>query len=95
MTLLGWLTFLLGSLTDSHSPALLNLFTSSDAIICSTMAFPPLGNSDHVVVSVPIDFQKQDTLLNHIAYNYSRDEWVGLRDHLRDVPWEDIFFFLP
>ena len=29
---------------DSHSPALLDLFLSSDASICSTMAFPPLGN---------------------------------------------------
>ena len=29
---------------DCHSPALLNLFLSSDASICSTM-----GNSDHVV----------------------------------------------
>ena len=42
---------------DSHSPALLDLFISSDASICSTMAFPPLGNSDHVVVSVSIDFR--------------------------------------
>ena len=41
---------------DPHSPALLDLFISSDASICSTMAFPPLGNSDHVVVSVFIDF---------------------------------------
>ena len=43
-------------MVDSHSPALLDLFLSSDASICSTMAFPPLGNSDHVVVSVSIDF---------------------------------------
>ena len=41
---------------DSHSPALLDLFLSSDASISSTMAFPPLGNSNHVVVSVSIDF---------------------------------------
>ena len=41
---------------DSHSPALLDFFLSSEASICSTMAFPPLGNSDHVVVSVAIDF---------------------------------------
>ena len=34
---------------DSHSPALLDFFLSSDASICSTMAFPPMGNSDHVV----------------------------------------------
>ena len=33
-----------------------SLFLSSDTNICSTMAFPPLGNSGHVVVSVSIDF---------------------------------------
>ena len=55
---------------DSHSPALLDLFISSDASICSTMAFPPLGNSNHVVVSVSIDFpinSKQDALFHHVA----------------------------
>ena len=41
---------------NSHSPALLDLSMSSDARICSTMAFPPLENSDHVAVSVSIDF---------------------------------------
>ena len=35
---------------DSHCPALLDLFLTSDASICSTTAFPPLGNSDHVIV---------------------------------------------
>ena len=34
----------------SHSAALLDLFISSDTSICSIIAFPPLGNSDHVVV---------------------------------------------
>ena len=55
---------------DSHSPALLDLFLSSDATICSTMAFPPLGNSDHVVVSVSIDFptnSQQDAPFHCIA----------------------------
>ena len=41
---------------DSHTPALLDLFLSSDASACSPMAFPPLENSDHVVVSVSSDF---------------------------------------
>ena len=88
-TLLRWLTFLLGL-----QPLLLDLFLSSDAIICSTMAFSPLGNSDHVVVSVSIDFptnSQQDAPFHRIAYDYSRADWDGLRDHLRDVPWEDIF----
>ena len=63
---------------DSHSPALLDLFLSSDTSICSTMAFPPLGNSDHVVVSVSIDFpinSKQDALFHRVAYDYSCAEW--------------------
>ena len=59
MTLSICLTFLLGPLTDSHSPALLDLFLSSDVSICSTMTLPP----NHDVVSVSIDFpsnSKQD-----------------------------------
>ena len=57
------------------------------------MAFPSLGNSDHVVVSVSIDFprnSKQDIPFHRVAYDYSRADWDGLRDHLGDVPWKDI-----
>ena len=75
---------------DSHSPVRLDLFISSDASFCSTMAFPPLGNSDHVVVSVSIDFptnSQRDAPFQCIAYDYSRGNWDGLPDHLRDVPW--------
>ena len=55
---------------DSHSPALLDLFVSSDASICFAMAFLPLASSDHVVLSVPIDFSsnsKQDAPFHCIA----------------------------
>ena len=79
---------------DSDSPALLDLFLSSDASICSTVVSPPLRKSDHVVVSVSIDFpinSKQDAPFHRVAYDYSHADWDGLRDHLRDVPWEDIF----
>ena len=78
---------------DSHSPALLDYFFLLNASICSTMAFPPLGNSDHIVVSASIDFPsnaQRDALFHHIAYDYSCSDWSGLCDHLRDVPWEDI-----
>ena len=74
---------------DSHSPVFLDLFISSDASICSTKAFLPLGNSDHVVVSVSIDFpsySQQDAPFHCIAYDYSLADC----DHLRDVPWDDI-----
>ena len=79
---------------DSHSPALSDLFISSDASISSTMAFPPLGNSDHVVVSVSIDVttnSQLDASFYRIAYDYSRTDWDGLHNYLRDVPWKDIF----
>ena len=73
---------------------LLDLFISADASVCSAMAFPALGNSDYVAVSVSIDFpsnSQQDALFHCIAYDYSCADWDGLRDHLRDVPWEYIF----
>ena len=79
---------------DSFSKSCCYRFLSSDAINCSTMAFPPLGNSDHVVFSVPIDFQSNsrgDTLFHCIAYDYSHADWDGLHDHLRDVSWENVF----
>ena len=78
---------------DSHSPALLDFFLSSDASICSTTAFPPLGNSDRIVVSVSTDFPSNSQWgapFHRIAYDYSRADWRGLPHHLRDVPWEDI-----
>ena len=78
---------------DSHSPALLNLFISSDASICSAMAFPSLGNSVHVVL-VSIDFpsnSRRDALFHRIADDYSHGYWDDVCDHLRDVPWKDIF----
>ena len=40
--------------SDSHSPAYLDFFLSSNASICSAIDFHPLENSDHVVVSVSI-----------------------------------------
>ena len=77
---------------DSLSPALSDLFISFDAMICSTMAFPPLGNSDHFVVLTSIDFptnSKWDGLFYHI-YKYSHADCDGLHDHLQDLPWEGI-----
>ena len=69
------------------------LFYSFDVIICSTTAFPSLGSSEHVV-SVSTDFPSNsqwNAPFNCIAYDYSCADWDGLYDHLRDIPWEDIF----
>ena len=74
---------------DSQSPALLHLFLSPDTTICFAIDFPPLGNFDHVVVSVSIDFpsnSQQDAPFHRITYDYSHADRDGLRDHLTDVP---------
>ena len=85
VTLHRWLTCLLPD-CDSHSATLLDLFISSDTSICSTVAFLPLGNSNHVAASVSIDFPSNsqwDDPFNRIVYDYSRDDWDVLRDNLR------------
>ena len=81
---------------DSDSLALLDLLLSSDASICCTMAFPPMGNSNHIVVSVSNDFPsnlKQYAPFHCIACDYSCADWGSLHGHLKDVPWKDIFEF--
>ena len=50
------------------------------------MVFPPLGNSDGIA-SVSIDFPsnlQRDAPFHCIACDYSRADWDGLRDNLRD-----------
>ena len=87
MTLLRWLAFLSKSQT-------VILTVLPFWIYFFTLAFPSLGNFDHVVVSVSIDFpsnSQRDTPFHRIAYDYSQADWDGLRNHLRDDPWENMF----
>ena len=79
---------------DSHSHVLLDVFISSDARIYSAMAFPPLGNSDRVAVSVTINSPSTsngDDPFYRTACGYSWADWDGLCDHFRDIPWRYIF----
>ena len=65
---------------DSHSPAPLDLYLFSDASICSTIVFPPFGNSYHVIL-VSIDLpanSKGYAPSHHSAYDNSRADWDGL-----------------
>ena len=84
---------LIGSQTDSHSPVLLNLFLL-------TVVFFQQWLSLHWEILImllskfPFTFllsSKQDALFHCIAYDCFCADWDGVRDHLRDVPWEDIF----
>ena len=67
---------------ESHNPTLLDLFISSDASICSTMA--PLHWEILVMLlsQFPSNSQR-DATFHRIAYDYSRPDC----EHLRISPW--------
>ena len=57
------------------------------------MAFLLSRNSFHLVVTISIDFfskSQRDVPWHCLVYYYSRTDWDGPGDHLRDDPWEDI-----
>ena len=95
MTLISWLTFLLKSQTVILRVLLfwIYLFLLTLIFVLQWLSLH-LGNSDHVIVSVSINFlsnSQRDAPFHRMAYDYSRADRDGLRDHLRNVPWENIF----
>ena len=93
MTLLTLLTLLLRSLTVTFTILLFYISFFLDTTICSIMTFPSLENSDHVSLFPQSFRQTRNGMHRFIAYDYSRADWNSLRNHLRDVPWKDIFKF--
>ena len=95
MTLLRWLTSLLGSQTVVLIVLLfwiylfilmpvfvlqwLSLYWEALIMLLSQFPLTFLSNS------------QRDAPFHRIAYDYSCADLYGLGDHLRDVPWEDIF----
>ena len=55
----------------------------SNPIICLAVVFPSLGNCNHVVILVSIDFLsnlKRHALLYYTAFHYSYHDWDGFCD---------------
>ena len=74
---------------DDHQPYLLDLFLCSNPDSCTVASHPPFGKSDHMVVSIDVQFVVKFTNehpYHRIVYSYSKVDWDGSRDHLRDVP---------
>ena len=46
---------------DNHQPYLLGLFLCSNPYSCTVSSHPPLGKSDHMVVSVDLKFVVKST----------------------------------
>ena len=95
MTLIRWLTFLLRFQTVIVKVLLFWIY-----FFLRTLVFVPQWLSLHwdiLIMSLSqfsLTFHQIDTgmpRLIGITCDYSRADWDGLCDHLRDVPWEDIF----
>ena len=89
-TFLRGLTFLLRSLTVPFWSfgfffLLILAFVLQLSSICS-VAFRPLENS-----VLWLSNSKMYVSFYRAAYDYSRANWDGVYNHLRDVSWEDIF----
>ena len=96
LTIGRWLTFILGSLTVTLTVLLfwIYLFLLMLVFFLQLLTLHWEIWLSHVVVSVSIDFlsnSQRDTPFHCVAYDYSRADWDGLLDHLKDVPQEDIF----
>ena len=73
-----------------HQPYLL----CSNPDSCTVASHPPLEKYDDLVVSVDVKFVVKSTNehpYHRTVYTYSKPDSHGLRDHLRGVPWLDIF----
>ena len=76
------------------SESLLDLFLSSNPIICKPSALSPLGKSDHAVVQIDISCNfkpAQERPFHRTLYSYHRGDWDSFRDLLRDIPWQSVF----
>ena len=95
MTLLRWLTFLLGSLAVVLTVLLFWIYLFLLALVFILhWCFPHWEILLMLLSAVSIDFpsnSKRDAPFHWIAYDYSWADQYGLGDYLRDVPMVDIF----
>ena len=54
------------------------------------MLFSPSTNSDHVIVSISIEFLSGDAPFYHTSFDFFCIHDDGLHDHLKDVLWKSI-----
>ena len=95
MTLIRWLTFLFGFQTVSLIVLLFWIYS-----FLQTLVFVLQWLSRHWEILImllsqfPLTFHQIHIRMppfHCIDYDYSRTDWYGLHDHLRNAPWEDIF----
>ena len=94
MTLLRWSTFLLESQAVILIVLLFWIYIFLLTLVFVLQWHCSIGKVWSCCCRVSIDFpsnSQQDLPFHCIAHDYSCADWDGLCDHLRDVPWENIF----
>ena len=83
-------------MNNSKSKSFFNVKPSTNYFHTKTKILPDF----QICISVPLSdvflwrkchFQLKQLCSHRVAYDYSRPDWDGLRDHLRYVPWESTF----
>ena len=97
MTLLRWLTFLLGSQTVILIVLLFWIYLFLLMLVFVLQWFSLHWGILIMLSQFPLTFHQihngiWDAPFHRIAYDdYSRADWDGFHDHLKDVLWEDVF----
>ena len=93
MTLLRWLTFLLRSQTVILTALLFWIYLFLLTLVFVLQWLPLHWEILIMLLSqfLLTFYQIHNKISYLIAYDYSCADWDGLCDHLRDVPWVDIF----
>ena len=77
-------------------PSLLDLFLTSIPEFCTPTQLPPLGSSDHCVISVSIDLPlkaSNEVPFHRTSYRYAQADWDNFRSYIACGPFEHFFKF--
>ncbi len=77
---------------------LLDLFLCSNPDDCVAKVLPPIGNSDHSIVSVSVSYSSPTTTFqpfHRTVFQFGKADWDGFRCFLADVPWSWILSLGP
>ena len=60
---------------------------------CVAKVLPPIGNSDHSIVSVSVSYSSPSTTFqpfHRMVFQFGKADWDGFRCFLADVPWSSV-----
>ena len=78
---------------EGQEPSLLDLIiTADDAMISDISPNPPLGKSDHVVITFKLSCYRdysQDEFVERYKYMYDKGDYKTMSDDLSKINWQE------